>query len=121
MYVLHLFITLSTCVLQERVLSMVTPSNFETLYIRGFTYDIPGIYQSCGIIRWLCLEVTNMTLDFVTLIVISLKLQQWSILLRSSENVKVNSSKCLLCEDMIESSAKISAIDFERPSDISFM
>ena len=82
-YVLHLFITLSTCVLQERVLSMVTPSNFSEFEtdIWESLYDIPG--KSCGIILWLCLEVTNMILDFVTLIAI------WSFLLRSSESVEV--------------------------------
>ena len=56
-----------------------------------------------------------MTLDFVTLIAILFKLYQWSIVLRSSERVEVNCSKRLLFEDMIESSAHISAMDFKRP------
>ena len=51
-----------------------------------------------------------MTLDFVTLIATLFRSHQWSILLSSSKRVEVNSSKLLLCEDMVEASAKISAM-----------
>jgi len=42
-----------------------------------------------------------MTLGVVTLIAILFKLHQCSIVLRSPERVEVNSSKRLLCEDMV--------------------